>query len=211
MFSHHAHPALSVARAVCGFRRGSRPALLAAGVLLLSVAACAKGGPSADSSSATTKADSSTGMGAMKGMSGMRKTKGMSGSDTGAMAGMAGMSGDSGGMTGMNGMGGMSGMMGGMQKQMDAMMKISPDQMKAMMPAHRQMAANLLATMTADMRKMNMSGDAAWTATIDSVRRDLATLPELSGKEMVVAMPAHHARMMRLMGMHMSMSRNMKM
>lgn len=82
------------------------------------------------------------GMGAMKGMSGMGNTKGMSGSDTGAMAGMAGMSGDSGGMAGMKGMGGMSGMMGDMQKQMDAMMKLSPDQMKAMMPAHRQMAAS---------------------------------------------------------------------
>ena len=211
MLFHHAHPALSAARAVSGFQCGSRPALLAAGVLLLSVAACAKGGPSADSSSATTKADSSTSMGAMKGMSGMGNMKGMSGSDSGAMAGMAGMSGDSGGMPGMKGMGGMSGMMGDMQKQMDAMMKVNAAQMKAMMPAHRQMAANMLASMTADMRKMNRSGDASWTATIDSVRRDLTTLPELSGKEMVAAMPAHHARMMRLMGMHMSMSRNMKM
>ena len=209
MLSHHVHPALSVARAECGFRRGLRPALLAAGALLLSVAACAKGGPSADSSSATTKADSSMGMGAMKGMSGMGNTKGMSGSDTGAMAGMAGMSGDAVGMAGMKGMGGMSVMMGGMQKQMDSMMKVNAVQMKSMMPAHRQMAANMLASMTADMRKKNMSGDAAWTATIDSVRRDLATLPELSGKEVLAAMPAHHARMMRLMGMHRSMSRNM--
>ena len=81
------------------------------------------------------------------------------------------------GMTGMKGMGGMSGMMGDMQKQMDAMMKVSPEQMKAMMPAHRQMVANLLASMPADMRKINMSGDAAWTATIDSVRQDLAQQP----------------------------------
>ncbi|MDQ6634907.1 MAG: hypothetical protein M3Z10_09150 [Gemmatimonadota bacterium] len=209
MPSHHAHLATTAVRTRS--LRGVRPALLVAGVLLLSVAACAKSGPSADSSASAATADSSNGKGAMNGMSGMGSMTGMSGSDTGAMAGMAGMGGDSSGMAGMKGMGGMSGMMGDMQKQMDAMMKVSPAQMKAMMPAHRQMVANLLASMTADMRKMNMSGDAAWTATIDSVRQDLTTMPELSGKEMGAAMPAHHARMMRLMGMHMRMSKKMQM
>lgn len=186
-------------------RSGARTSALAAGVLLLSVAACAKGRPAADSLASATQADSS------KSMSGMGDMKGMSKSDSGAMGGMAGMGGDSGGMAGMKGMGGMSGMMGDMQKQMDAMMKVSPEQMKAMMPAHRQMVANVLAEMTAEMRKMNMSGDAAWTATIDSVRQDLARMPELTGKEMSAAMPTHHARMMRLMAMHARMSKNMKM
>ena len=176
-----------------------RVVALAVSVLLLSVAACSRGKTAEDTSATaaqSTPAKSAGGMGDMKGMA-------MGGAgDTG---GMKGMGANPGGMAGMKGMGAMSGMMGPMQKQMDAMMKISPEQMKAMMPAHRQMAANLLATMTADMRNMNMSGDAAWSATIDSVRRDLATMPELSGKEMAAAMPAHHARMMRLMGMHTTM------
>lgn len=206
MPSHYTHFAAYAVRATV--RSGARPALLFAGMLLLSVAACAKGERSADSSASVVAADSSSATSAMNGASGMGNMKGMASGDTGAMAGMGG---DAGGMAGMKGMGEMSGMMGDMQKQMDAMMKVSPEQMKAMMPAHRQMVANALASMTADMRKMNMSGDAAWTATIDSVRRDLATMPDLSGKEMVAAMPAHHARMMRLMGMHMSMSKKMKM
>ena len=90
-------------------------------------------------------------------------------------------------------------------------MKLGPEQMRAMMPAHRQMVANMLGEMTAEMRKMNMSGDAAWTTTVDSVRQDLVHMPELSGRELMTAMPAYRARTMRLMEMHRAMSKNMKM
>ena len=207
MLSRHARQAVPFARDECGVGRGSRSALLAAGALLLSVAVCAKGAPVADSSSSTTKGESSTGAGVMKGMSGMGRMKGMSGSDTGAIPGMAGRSGDSRSMAAMKGMEGMADMMGTMQKHMEAMRKVSPDQLKAMMPAHRQMAGNMLAGMTADMRQMNMSADAAWTATIDSVRQDLIAMPELTGREIAAAMPAHEGRMMRLMGMHTTMMR----
>ena len=108
-----------------------------------------------------------------------------------------------GGMKGMSGgdssaMGGMT-MMADMQKQMDAMMKASPEQMKAMLPMHRQMAANMLAQMNTQMRTMNMPANAAWTATVDSVRQDLVRLPEQSAQQLKDAVPAHHARMMRLM------------
>ncbi len=170
----------SIARVSMGTGR-----LVALVGVALSLAACGKERPAADSSAVTAKAIPSTQAG------GMGDMKGMPMGDTSGMKGM--------------------GMMGDMQKQMDAMMSSSPDQMKTMMPAHRQMAANMLADMTAEMRKMNTSGDAAWTAAMDSVRQDLIRMPDMNGKEMKDAMPAHHARMMRLMEMHARMSKNMKM
>jgi hypothetical protein len=52
------------------------------------------------------------------------------------------------------------------------------------------------------MKRMNMSGDPAWNATVDSLRQDLKHMPEMSGQELKRLMPAHHARLMRLMDMH---------
>jgi hypothetical protein len=74
-----------------------------------------------------------------------------------------------------------------------------------MLPTHRQMAANLLAEMNREMRRMKMVADPAWTVTVDSVRQDLVRLPELGAAELQSAMPAHQARLNRLMGMHQAM------
>lgn len=114
------------------------------------------------------------------------------------------------GMGGMSGMSGMSGMQGGdmmaqMQAHMDTVMNASADRAKAMLPMHRQMVANMLAQMNQQMRSMNMAADAAWTATVDSLRQDLVRMPEMRPAELKAAMPAHQARIMRLMEMHRSM------
>jgi hypothetical protein len=96
-----------------------------------------------------------------------------------AMPSMA--TGDSAKMGGMP-MGNMSGMMGMMTEMtthMQSMTKASGEQMKGMVPAPRQMTANMLA--------------------------------EMSARELEDVMPAHQARMMRLMQMHQAMSKNMKM
>ena len=116
-----------------------------------------------------------------------------------------------GGMAGMQGMPGMmsSATMDSMHAQMQKRQAMTADQMAAMLPMHRQMAANMLSQMTADMRRMNMPADAAWTATTDSVRQDLARLPELSKEQLKQAIPAHHARMMELMQMHRDMMAKM--
>lgn len=179
----------------------TRAATVALGLVSLTLAACAKDRPAADTAAAAGQSEPSKGMAAMNDMKGMQKD------DSGGMGVMQGMGGDSGSMGGMSGMGSMMGMMADMQKQMDAMMKVSPDRMKAMMSAHRQMVANMLSGMTSEMRKMNMTGDAAWNATIDSVRQDLARMPDMSGKEMTAAMPAHHGRIGRLMAMHQAMAK----
>ena len=159
------------------------------GVMLLALSACAKDRTSSDTSATANVRTAPMDTGSLTGMRGMPMQ------DSGAVSGMSGM----------------KNTMGDMQKQMDGIMKATPTQMKAMMPAHRQMAANMLGEMTAEMRKMNMSGDAAWTAAVDSVRQDLLHMPELNGRELEAAMPAHHSRMMRLMTMHQAMTKNMKM
>lgn len=124
------------------------------------------------------------------------------------------MSGRDDGMSGMSGMQdsmGRSGMMEQMQSHMRAMDGINADSMKAMLPMHRQMVANMISQFNRDMGQMNMTGDAAWTATIDSLRRDLSRMPEMTALELQQFTPAHHARVMRVMESHRTMMRGMKM
>ena len=87
----------------------------------------------------------------------------------------------------------------------------SGDSLKAMLPAHRQAAANMIASFNKEMRDMNMAPDAAWSSVTDSLRTDLRTLPDLPGSELRVRIPAHEARLKRLMQMHQTMMKNMKM
>jgi hypothetical protein len=115
------------------------------------------------------------------------------------------------GMAGVQGMrGGMStAMMDSMGAHMRMMDTMSAEQMKATLPSHRQMVANMLSQMNQEMRNMNMSGGAAWAALADSVRQDLVRLPEMSASELRNAMPAHRARVTRLMEQHREMMRAM--
>lgn len=123
-------------------------------------------------------------------------------------------------MSGMNGMQGMSGMqdsMGGngMMEQMQAHMRgmdgVSADSMKAMLPTHRRMVANMISQFNREMGEMNMMGDAAWTATVDSLRRDHTRMPEMTASELQQLKPAHHTRVTRLMDLHRAMMGDMKM
>ena len=114
---------------------------------------------------------------------------------------------ESGSTAGMQGMSGMKtkGMMAELRTHMQAMHGAGGDSLGAMLPMHRQMAADLLAEMSKEMRQMNMVADPAWTAVADSVRQDLVRLPEMGAAELQAAMPAHEARLNRLMGMHRAM------
>lgn len=116
-----------------------------------------------------------------------------------------------GGMGGMR-MGGMmgAGMMDSMQTHMGMMDTVSGDRMKEMLPMHRQMTANMLSQMNSEMQGINMPANPAWTATVDSLRQDLAWMPDVGGAELKAMMPAHHARMQRLMEMHRDMMGKMK-
>ena len=116
----------------------------------------------------------------------------------GGMASMPGMSGQMGNMMG-------AAMMDSMETHLTTMDSMSADRMKAMVPMHRQMVATMLSRMNSEMRQMNMSPDAAWTAAIDSVRQDLTNMPEMSGSQLKTMMRDHHARVMRLLQTHRAM------
>ena len=118
---------------------------------------------------------------------------------TQAMAAMPGMAGATN-----------SGMMDSMETHMRAMTTASQDQLKGMVPEHRQMVANMISQMNQEMRSMNMPANAAWTATMDSIRQDLIHLPDMTARDIKSAMPAHHGRITRLLEMHREMMRKMK-
>ena len=117
------------------------------------------------------------------------------------------------------GTGGMQGMpatqsgetMEQMQAHIQAMHGVGGDSLIALLPMHRQMAANMVAEFNREMRGMNMAADESWNATVDSLRQDLVRMPEMSGTELSGFMPAHEARLTRLMEMHRSMVASMKM
>lgn len=116
-----------------------------------------------------------------------------------------------GGMSGMQGMAGMmpNGMMDSMmtfmRSDIERFRSMSGTQMKAALPAHRQIAANMLSQMNADMRRMNMSADPAWNALVDSVRQDLVRLPDAPAGALPATLTPHLARVERLMAMHQAM------
>lgn len=117
---------------------------------------------------------------------------------------------DTSNMQGMQGMGG-NGMTAQMQQHMAMMQNVDADSLAAMMPAHRQMAGNMIAQMNQQMQSMNMSADTAWTAVMDSIRNDLTRMAELSAADLKPFMTEHHRRMTRLMDMHTNMMKNMRM
>src|SRR5690606_265667 len=116
-------------------------------------------------------------------------------------------------MEGMPVMGAMvsGSMMDQMQSHMARMRRAGEDSLAAVVPLHRQMLANMIAQMNREMREMGMTPDQEWEATIDSLRSDLRTMPEMTPAEMRSGMEAHHARIDRVIEMHRSMMEHMSM
>jgi hypothetical protein len=131
------------------------------------------------------------------------------GERAGRSADTAGMMGhtDSGEMAGMP-MQGMQ-MMSGMQAHMDSMTRLSPQQMQTRMAGHQEMMSQMMDQMGADMRGMNMSGSPEWAALTDSVKQDLAELPNLKGRPLSTRMQAHADRVGRLITSHEQMMKSM--
>ncbi len=118
----------------------------------------------------------------------------------------------------MPGMGGMSGMQGMamrsdslmpmMRADLDSLARLPAPFAGSMLSVHDAMASRMLDAMGAEMTAMGMKPDAAWTALTDSIKRDLADLPSLSGRAVETRLRAHVGRMRRLMAMHESMMRS---
>jgi hypothetical protein len=105
------------------------------------------------------------------------------------------------GMEGMMSMG----MMDTMAAHMRMMDTASGATIEAMIPMHRQMAADMLTRMRDERRNMNMPAEPHWDALADSARRDLERMAGMSAAERTAMMAAHRDRMTRLMQMHRDM------
>ena len=115
-----------------------------------------------------------------------------------------GMAMDSGGMSM-----GSTGMMPMMQVHMDSMGRMSPEQMSASMGKHERMMSEMMDRMGGEMRQMQMAETGEWAALTDSIRRDLAELPSLSGQRLETRMRAHGERVRRLLAAHEQMMKGM--
>lgn len=112
-------------------------------------------------------------------------------------------------MPGMEGMPGMQGMamksdslIPMMRGHLDSLGAMPGASLPGMLKTHDAMTSQMLDAMGGDMRMMNMPADTAWNALADSIRRDLADLPALSGRPLEVRVRAHVDRMRRLLDMH---------
>ena len=115
------------------------------------------------------------------------------------------------GMTGMQGMGMRSdSLMPTMRAHLDSLAAISPQFAAGMLSMHEAMASRMLDAMGADMAAMGMRPDPAWTALTDSIKRDLADLPAVSGRALDARLKAHIDRMRRLIALHEGMMHGMK-
>ncbi len=92
---------------------------------------------------------------------------------------------------------------------LDSMTAMSPQHAAGALTAHEAIASEMLDAMGSDMRMMNMQPDSVWTALADSVKRDLADQPSLSGRALETRFRAHVDRVRRLLGMHETMMKGM--
>ncbi len=88
-----------------------------------------------------------------------------------------------------------------LEADMRAMTGARGDQLRAMVPRHRQLVTTMIAQMDSNMRAANSGTSAGWVVTRDSVNRDLIRLRDMSAHEIQAMMPGHETRVGRLMEM----------
>lgn len=98
-----------------------------------------------------------------------------------------------------------------MAAHMSMMAAMRGDSLHGQLPMHRQTVANMIARMEREMRDMDMAGDPAWNATVDSLREDLVNMPAMDTADLEAMMPEHLARARRMMEMHREMMADMGM
>lgn len=92
-----------------------------------------------------------------------------------------------------------------MRAHLDSLAGMPAQFARGNLAAHDAMGSQMLDAMGSDMRMMNMQPDSAWTALADSVKRDLADLPSLSGRTLETRLKGHIERLRRMMAMHQRM------
>jgi hypothetical protein len=94
-----------------------------------------------------------------------------------------------------------------MRADLDSLARVPSQSAQGMLLTHEAIASRMLDAMGSDMTMMAMRPDTTWAALTDSVKRDLAELPALSGRALETRILAHVERMRRLLGLHESMMR----
>ena len=117
---------------------------------------------------------------------------------------------------GMEGLGRMESMQQGgiaaqLQGHMQMMQNASGEELRMMLPEHRQLVANTIAQMNREMQSMDMSDNTDWNESVAALRQDLVRLPEMTPEELKAFIPEHQERINKLMDMHRSMLGDMKM
>ena len=82
--------------------------------------------------------------------------------------------------------------------QLDSLVRFGPAHMETIITRHSLTAANMLAGMAADLQRAGVTGDAEWTARVDSVRQDLTRLGGLSEPQLVPFLQGHTQLIHRL-------------
>lgn len=82
--------------------------------------------------------------------------------------------------------------------ELDSMSAANGDAQRHMLPAHEQMVSEFLTRNDAKMRAMHVKIDPDWLTVIDSVRNDLARMPNMSSEQLHAFFPEHARRVMRI-------------
>ncbi|HEY7894030.1 MAG TPA: hypothetical protein VIC24_03950 [Gemmatimonadaceae bacterium] len=81
---------------------------------------------------------------------------------------------------------------------LDSMSAANGDAQRHMLPAHETLVSEFLSRNDAKMRAMHVKIDPDWLTVIDSVRNDLARMPNMSSTQLHAFFPEHARRVMRI-------------
>ena len=81
---------------------------------------------------------------------------------------------------------------------LDSMSAADGDAQRHMLSAHEELVSEFLTRNDAKMRAMHVKIDPDWLTVIDSVRNDLARMPNMSSTQLHAFFPEHARRVMRI-------------
>ena len=86
------------------------------------------------------------------------------------------------------------------QVHMDSVAKMTPEQFKRDLAAHRKLVTEMMAQVGSNVRQMQGKKAQSWLAMSDAMRKELAVLPTLRKKALARRMPDHVERVKLLVG-----------
>lgn len=74
----------------------------------------------------------------------------------------------------------------------------SAAEQKRMLPAHLSAVSGMLSRFESKLRSMHVKVEPDWVAVIDSVKADVAKMPDMSTEQLHAFLPEHNQRVMRI-------------